>query len=175
MDDMDQAVEGYTPAATTIARLFVERSEHGLHGDPQFRVGDLAQQTGLSIEDTKDALDVELANFVEMSSRVGKMANRSVLVKESCFVEFDRHWTDWNPAKDALDLATDLVDDPEFPSRSAEIAERYDWEPRRLNPAISYLRGRGLIRNLRSVKARPYVLGTIACNDKTRRFVKGLI
>ena len=172
MDDMDQAVKGYSTAATAIAHLFVERSKYGLSGDPQFRVGDLAQKTGLSIEDTEDAL-YALEDFVKMSSRMGKMANKSVFAKESCFVEFDRHWKPWNPTEDARQLAADLVNDPEFPSAPAEVAERYGWEPRRLNPALSYLLERGLIHDLRSLNAAPYAVAEIAGNDQTRRFVKG--
>ena len=166
-----QVATGYSPAATAIARLFVERSKHGLGGDPLFRVGELAQETDLSIEDTRDAID-ELSDFVEMSDRRAEISRQYVSAKETCFAEFDRHWKPWNPAEDALQLAADLVNDPEFPSAPGEVAERYDWKPRRLNPAISYLLEQGLIHDLRITNPSPYAVAGISGNDQTRRFVK---
>ena len=166
-----QGGTGCSPAATAIARLFVERSKHGLGGDPQFRVGELAQETDLSIEDTHDAID-ELSDFVEMSDSMVEISRQYVSAKGTCFAEFDRHWKPWNPAEDALQLAADLVNDPEFPSAPGEVAERYDWKPRRLNPAISYLFEQGLIHDLRITNTSPYAVAGIVGNDQTRRFVK---
>lgn len=172
-----QADTGYSPAATAVARLFVERSEHGLFADPQFRVGELAQETGLSIEDTEDAL-YELSDFVGMSSAKGKISQKSVFAKEACFAEFDRHWKPWKPAEDAWQIARDLVHDPEFPSatvKAVEIAERYGWEPRRLNPAISCLVEQGRIADLRGQDTGPYVcdVSSIGHAAQLRGFVKG--
>ena len=166
-----QTDTGYSPAATAIARLFVERSENGLFADHQVRVGELAQETGLSIEDTQDAL-YELSDFVGMSSERGKVSQKHVFAKGTCFAEFDRHWKPWNSAEDALQLAADLVNDPELPPAPKEIAERYGWEPRRLNPTISYLLERELIHDLRAMGTHPYAVTGIVRNDQTRRFVK---
>jgi hypothetical protein len=57
---------GYSPAATEIARFFVERTTHGLPFDPQLWMHELAKETGLSIEDTKDGL-FELSDHIEVS------------------------------------------------------------------------------------------------------------
>ena len=169
--EVRQTDTGYSPAATSVARLFVERSGHGLFADPQFRVDELAQETGLSIEDTQDAL-YELSDFIDMSSELGEISRKHVFAKGTCFAEFDRHWKSWNPAEDALQLAADLVNDPEFPSPPEEIAERYGWKPRRLNPAISYLLERELIHDLQAMGTHPYAVVEIVRNDQTRRFVK---
>lgn len=168
-----QADTGYSPAATAVAHLFVECSKHGLHRDPQFRVCELAQRTGLSIEDTEDALS-ELSDFVGMSIERVEISRKYVSPKRACFVEFDRHWKPWNPAEDALQLAADLVNDSDFPSAPAEIAERYGWEARRLNPAISYLLEKKLIHDLKEKGTHPYALRDIIPNAaQLRRFVKG--
>ena len=81
MDEAHQVATGYSPAATAIAHLFVERSEHGLFADPQCRVGELAQETDLSIEDTHDAID-ELSDFVEMSDSLVEISQKYVSAKE---------------------------------------------------------------------------------------------
>ena len=166
-----QANTGYSPAATAVARLFVERSEHGLFADPQFRVDELAQETGLSIEDTEDAL-YELSDFVGMSSELGEISQKHVFAKGTCFAKFDCHWKPWNPSEDARQLAADLVNGPELPPASEEIAERYGWKPRRLNPTISYLLERELIHDLQAMGTHPYAVAEIVGTDQIRRFVK---
>ena len=167
-----QTDTGYSPAATAVARLFVERSEHGMFDDPQFRVSELAQETGLSIEDTEDAL-YELSAFVGILPELGDISQRHVFAKGACFAEFDCHWKPWKPAEDALQLARDLVYDSEFPSAPKEVAERYGWKPRRLNPALSYLLGRGLIQDLQVMSLDPYAVYSIILEkDRIRRFVK---
>lgn len=166
-----QADTGCSAAATAVAHLFVERSEHGLFADPQLNVGEMAWETGLSIEDVEDALD-ELAAFVEMSDETGEGAYQGVWVKESCFVEFDHHWKPWNPVEDACQLAADLKNDPEFLSVPAEVAERYGWEPRRLNPAIVYLLEQALICNIPEQGAHPYAVSEVRPTKQMRRFVK---
>ena len=166
-----QTDTGYSPAATAVTRLFVERSEHGLFADPRFSVGELARETGLSIEDTEDAL-YELAAFVEMSPERGEVADQGVFVKGSCFAEFDCHWKPWKPAEDARQLAADLVNDPEFLRDPEKIAERYGWKPRRLNPAISYLLEQELIEDLQEQGTGPYAVSVMIPNGQTRRFVR---
>ena len=47
---------GYSAAANAIAKLFVERTEHGVFADPQFDVEPLAEATGLTVPDTEDGL-----------------------------------------------------------------------------------------------------------------------
>ena len=55
------------------------------------------------------------------------------------YATFDKHFQGWDPATDALRIAADFINDPSFPSQPQDIAERYNWTPRRLNPALSYL------------------------------------
>lgn len=155
---------GYSPAASAVARLFVERSKNGVFADPQFTVERLAKEVNLSEEDTEDALH-ELTGLVKMSLR-------HVLVKGTLFAEFDRFWKPWNTADDALQLAADIVNDPDFPDKPKEIAERYGWEPRRLNPVVYYLLERRLLVDYQAMGTQPYSVVRIVGNRETRRFVK---
>jgi hypothetical protein len=158
------AKTGYSAAASAVARLFVERSQHGLFADPQMDVEDVAKETGLSLEDAKDAL-YELSGFLKISLD-------HVLVQGTLFAEFDRYWKPWNPAEDALRLAADIVNDPELPADCKQIAERYGWEPRRLNPAIAYLLERRLIVDYQAIGSAPWAIVRIVGNEHIRRFVK---
>lgn len=163
----NDANTGYSHAATAIARWLVEHSKLGLFADPQIGITALAANAGLSTDDTADAL-------YELSTLVKKSGNH-VLVNGTLFAEFDRYWKPWNAAEDALRLASDIVSDPHFPSSPQIIAERYEWEPRRLNPVISYMLERQLIQDYRGIGTGQFATHRIVGNDHTRRFVKGRV
>lgn len=156
---------GYSAAANAIARLFVERTKYAMFADPQFSVEKLAEETGLTVPDTKDGLH-ELSHFF-------KDTIRHVLVQASLFTEFDRYWKPWNPADDALKLAADIANDPDFPADCQTIADLYGWEPRRLNPAIIYLFERGMVMNYQAMNTTPFaMIRVVGKEDEIRRFVK---
>jgi hypothetical protein len=54
-----------------------------------------------------------------------------------------------------------------------EIAARYGWEPRRLNPALSYLTNRKLLHSVTVLSMGSWVAIHLEKTDATRRFVKG--
>lgn len=155
---------GYSAAATAVARMFVEASEHGNSFDPMLSVAKLCEKTGLTEEDLDDAVH-ELRDFVEERFRI-------VCCERDLFAEFDQHWKDWNPAQDALTLAAAMVNSPQFPAVMSAISEQLGWAARRLNPAASYLIRRNLVGSVNALGSRPYIAYRITRNDATRRFVK---
>lgn len=159
-----RAESGYSAAATAVAEVFVKQSTSGRSHDPQVRVEELMKTTGLSKEDVFDALH-------ELTSLAVLYRGEAAWPKDELFPEFDKFWMPWDPAKDALQLAADLVNVDGFPEGAGEIATRYGWEPRRLNPAISYLSARGAVR-ASSALGVPYVAIWVHKTDDTRRFVK---
>ena len=72
----------------------------------------------------------------------------------------------------ALRLATDLMNDSEMPTASAEIAERYGWSPRRFNAAATWLETRKVVRSYEVMGCSPWVTPWVEKTDATRRFVK---
>lgn len=155
---------GYSPAATAIAKIFVEHSSSGQLADPQSSVEELVQLTGLSEDDVKDGL-YELHGMVEVEPYY-------VWPRDELFASFDRYFMDWDPAQDALRVAADIVNDADFPNEPPQIAARYDWPPRRMNPAIAYLKNRQLISCLQGCGTAPWLAFCVERNDATRRFVK---
>lgn len=156
---------GYSPAANAIARLFVERSEHAVFADPQFDVEALAEAAELTVPDTKDGL-YELSHFF-------KDTRRHVLVEPALFSEFDKYWKPWDPAEDAVKLAADIANDQGFPAQCQQIADLYGWEPRRLNPAVTYLFDRGILVDYKVLGAPQFVmLRAVGKADEIRRFLK---
>lgn len=156
---------GYSPAAATVAKLLVESSKLARKFDPQTSLRELAQQTGLTEEDTRDAL-------YDLRGMVTLHREDLVYAEEALFVEFDRYWKDWNPQEDARTLAAEMMNDDTFPKAPAEIAARLDWPARRLNPALAYLDSGGHIRAARAFNGGPWLLAHVSRTDQTRRFVK---
>jgi len=156
---------GYSPAATAVARLFVEITQNALHSDPMLSVEELRERTSLSEEDASDAT-YELRGMVEEDYG-------TVVPLPELFVTFDKHFKEWDPAADALIVATDLLNDRSVPHEPEAIAQRYGWQPRRLNPALAYLINRKLIQSLTHLGMGAWIAVHLDKTDATRRFVKG--
>lgn len=155
---------GYSAAATLIAEIYVRETETAESHTADFEVHEISERTGLSQDDVVDALYELRAYFTEHHG--------SYAAQPKLYAEFDQHWQPWNPATDALKLAVDIVSDPDFPYQPREIAQRYDWTPRRLNPAIFYLKDRGAIDTRDYMGTTPFITGGCSGTDATRRFVK---
>lgn len=155
---------GYSKAATRVAEIFVRESKTGRIFDPNLSHDELVEKTGLGEEDLEDTLH-ELQNFVK-NERYG------VHAKEELFVEFDRYFLTWTPSEDALQLATRMQNEENFPRDPAAIAEILGWSARRLNPAINFLKNRQLAQVLTALGMGQWAAMHIDKTDATRRFVR---
>ncbi|WP_439397057.1 hypothetical protein ACRQ5Q_08440 [Bradyrhizobium sp. PMVTL-01] len=155
---------GYSAAANAVARLFVERSEGGLFGDPIVDVEELAKGARPEYRGQRGCRS-RTFSFLKVSPP-------HVMAKAALFSEFDRYCKPWNPAKDALRLAADIMSDRSFPSDCRTIADGYRWEPRRFNAAIQYLFERNLIVDYQGIGTAPWAVFRVVGNDNMRRFVK---
>lgn len=156
----------FSAAALAVAELFVRGSTRGLSHDPQLQLEDIRTNTGLSTDDITDALH-------ELGALVQQRFHGSTWPRALLFAELDEHFMPWKPESDALKLAADMVNDPGFPQAPSEIAQRYGWQPRRLNPAIAWLVARDLVRAHEGAGTAPWACFSIGKTDATRRFVKG--
>ena len=163
---------GCSPAVTTVAKLFVESTEHALFADPQTTVSEIAKQTNLPEENVDDALH-ELGGLgLVKKTRLTNGVTR-VLAKDELFVTFDKFWKPWDPEKDAVKVAADMLNDDGFPAWLEEIGERYGWEPRCVNPAAAYLINRDVVKRGTASGTGCWLAAWIYPNgDATRRFVK---
>jgi hypothetical protein len=163
---VDHEHEGYSHAANMIARYFVTKTKHACFADPQASLDELATELGLTEEDVRDGLH-------ELRPYFRKIEFNRAMPLETLFVEFDKVFTDHDPAADGLKLAIDLTNDAEFPTHADKIAERYGWTARRLNPAIAYLMQRGLVRDRKVLASGAWIMIRVdQIPDPMRRFVK---
>lgn len=161
----EQPVSPYSAAAMAVAEYFCKNTKNAVFADPQTSEEELAEALALSVEDVQDAL-YELRNFF-------KENHFRILPDRTLWAEFDKYFIEGaDPAADALQIAVDLMNDPTFPSRVPNIAERYSWTPRRLNPALSYLVERDIVKHVDYLSDGSWATGQIDKTAATRRFVK---
>jgi hypothetical protein len=122
---VDAPQTGYSPAATAIAKAFVESTTNASLMDPIMSVHSLVEMTELSEEDVIDGLH-ELGEMVEGQ-------HGSVWAKPELYVQFDKHFKGWDPDADGLIIAADLHNGSDADVDPQTLAEKQGWEPRRLN------------------------------------------
>jgi hypothetical protein len=166
---------GLSTAAEAVARLVIERSNAGMSMDPQLFPDDLRVATGLHDDDIIDAVD-ELRGSGLLrkydSLGCGEIGFHMVAPESELFATLDRHFTDWNPEHDALHIAADMVNAGEEGGSVPDLAQRYGWPPRRMNPAIAYLLNRQLVDGARAIGTHPWEHLSIRKTAATRRFVR---
>jgi hypothetical protein len=160
-----EASTGYSAAATNVAKFFVENSDLARKFDPQKSISEIAIAMGLSQEDVVDAAH-------ELTGLVGVYHDEILYPEEELFACFDKFWKSWDPAVDALLVATRMVNEPDFPENPEKIADELKWEPRRLNPALAFLCQRKLVWDYRALDSGPWLVNGVRKTDATRRFVK---
>jgi len=154
----------YSAAANAVAKVFVQKSTHARKFDPWLELNELGEETGLSADDIYDAIH-------ELSGMVTEHHD-SFHAEDELFATFDRYWMPWDPAQDALKLATDMLNIEYFPTEPESIGEKYGWNPRRLNPALAYLVNRKIVNDCKALDGSFWLLYQLQKTAATRRFVK---
>lgn len=165
---------GLSPAAESIVRLMVESSGNGIFHDPTIAPDKLQEDTQLNDDDLVDALDeLEGQGFIKRLHALGEgpLGCTHVLAEGALFVAFDQYFKQWNPEEDALRIAADLVNGAES-GNVPKMAEKYNWTPRRMNPAVNYLVHRRLVIASGELGSHPWCRRSIRKNNSTRRFVR---
>ncbi|MEK6374758.1 MAG: toll/interleukin-1 receptor domain-containing protein [Acidobacteriota bacterium] len=163
-----------SPLAAQLAELFAQRSEHGRAWDPQFGVEEMKEATAASDNDLIDAIsELEDLGWVEPQRVMGAApyGYQFATPTDGLFEHVDLNVMGWDPAQDALRVAAEVVNSSERGLQAHELVERLGWNPRRLNPALSYLVSRDLVLSSQ-VNDPVFVTHYIAETPKTRRFAR---
>jgi hypothetical protein len=162
-----------SPAADLLVKEMIARSESGYSMDPQLDRDKIRSITSLSDNSIVDAVDeLESLGLIEKYVTIGcgEIGFAFIAPTDRLFSEFDQYFRPWNPKDDAKQIAADLVNgvDGSVPS----LAAAYKWAPRRMNPAISYLKARDLVEFSRSIGMHPWSCSWIRKTHATRRWVQ---
>jgi hypothetical protein len=164
-------LKGWSQSAAAVAEYLVRNSQFGRKFDPQVTVAGVAEATGMPEEDVRmGILDLAGGGLVERSRSVGSDA---FWPTNSLFVEFDRHFLDFNSEQDAVAIANRLVSQKvEFINIADLAGQLSDWPPRRVNSALNYLDDAKLVHPLKALDSGPWVMTCLRITDQTRRFVR---
>lgn len=164
-----------SPAAEAIMKLLVERSQHGDMHDPSIDADELRKATGLSDDDIVDAVD-ELSGQGYVGKRIHMGCDvigfAEIYPEGELFAKFDASYMTWDPAADALVLATKLMEATGNWLRVAEAAASLAWPPRRMNPALHFLMNRRLADYSEATGSHPWATHSIEGTAATRRFAR---
>ncbi len=164
---------GLSPAAEAIVKIMIERSENGMAQDPAISPVQLKEAIGLDDDDLIDAVDeLETQGYVrpERVLCAAPFGYKFVDATNALFVTFDKPFGQGDPEGDALRIAADLVNGSSS-GDVPEMAKKYEWPPRRMNPAISYLVENNLV-GARDFSRRPWVRHWLYKTPETHRFVR---
>ena len=163
---------GLSPAAQAIARMMVESSQQGRPMDPQLSPEQIMQACELAEHDMIDgAEELEATGMVRRLQALGHQYFVVLCPDRSFFPTFDPVFDAGDPKRDARLIAADLVNAEQGGAATAELAQRYGWTPRRMNPAVEYLIIRNFITAVEALDPEwsfPYLMATPA----TRRFAR---
>ena len=164
---------GLSPAAEAIVKIMIEGSKNGRADAQRLPLGQVKEATDLEDDDIIDAVDeLERQGYVKVVSTQGitPLDGEHVWAKNSLFVTFDKYFKPWNPEEDALRIANALENGKS--GDLPEMAQEYNWPPRRMNPAVSYLIENGLVGTTDERGSRPWVRWSICKTPGTHRFVR---
>lgn len=143
--------------------------------DPTLSPNQIKEATGLDDDDIIDAVDeLESRGYVKALRVMGSppFGYAHVYPKDALFVDFDKPFKQqWSPEDDALQVAADLVNGSGS-GHVSEMAKKYDWTPRRMNPAVSYLIENDLVGAGSERGSHPWVRHWLYKTPSTRRFVR---
>lgn len=125
---------GYSPLVLRVAKFFVSNAKKGDGSDPAIKLHKLAKAVGISTDKLPHALsELQIAGLI-------KLHEQSTQPTSALFAELDHLWMPWNPSEDAAKIAGDSTNIENYKINQEQIAARYSWKIRRLNPAIYCLK-----------------------------------
>ena len=134
-----------SPCAVQVARFFVERSELGDGSEWHVPIEEISNK--ISVDDKKIITaigELERVDLVGLAFVAGHNSPMSIMARARLFVEFDQFWMPWNPKEDARTITSDMMGEEGQEIAPSQIAERYGWDLRRVNPAIHIIRKNAL-------------------------------
>lgn len=166
-----------SPNAARLAEFILKASGTGSRSGDLIEVDQVLRELSFSIDDVAEAVDeLEELGYVKPQRVLGgaPLGFRRFRAYGSVFIDLDKYVMDWDPKQDAKSVVADLLNlGGAHPGSSvAEIASRLGWEPRRINPAVDFLRAHGHVTNINELGAYPYTCKAIFLQVSGRRFYR---
>jgi hypothetical protein len=168
-----EAGSTWLTSARNVAEYFVRNSENGCPMDPQASYAEIQTETGLPMPDVRiGVLDLIGAGLLEKQEYHGGEGH--IWPKSDLFVTFDADFMEWDPEKDARDLAVHLINLDSDEADASEVGPALDWEPRRFNAAAAYLVLARVVTPIEHMNGDAYWPCGFMMGDELLRFVRSL-
>jgi len=157
--------------AEAIVKLCVERSEHGGMHKPILDAATIRKGTGLSDREIVEAVEeLESRGYMRRhkESASSDLGFVELAPEGDLFAEFDRAFTSHDPEADAKVIAKRVVQAGSRAVHVPALAASLEWEPSRMNPALHYLIGRGLVACSKRLGVSPWVTHSLRRTALTR-------
>lgn len=166
-----EGLRAWSSSAVAVAEYLVRNSKHGTKFDPQTRNSKVAEATGLPNDDIRlGVLDLEDGGLIERSKSIG---SDEFWPRIGLFVEFDRHFLDFDNELDAIGVANWLISKAVVAIKIEELAPHFPtWSVRRLNSALNYLEEANVVEAMHTLGEGPWTMRRLRVTDRTRRFVR---
>lgn len=165
-----------SPQADRLANVLVASSETAMTGDPEYDHATLLEASGLNEDELADAADELVEHNLIETEKLMNGRNTpfdTLAAKDSLFVAYDAHCGRGDPEADARRLGGDLLAGT-VPDGVASAAAHYEWTPRRMNPAVTFLVDRGLVDDDDLLGSHPWRQWGLSATRKLRRFLESV-
>jgi hypothetical protein len=161
------------PKGAEAVKLLVEESDVGAFGYPHMDFAGFCHR--LEIDERVGRSLVDQLEGRGLITHLGALGDSLIEVRtlDSLFWNFDKMFMSWDVKDDALAIAEMLVNGEHEGHNqlvSARLSQQLKWEPRRLNPALTYLVEHGVVR-ASNTNSYPFAHYSIMETPETRRFV----
>jgi hypothetical protein len=162
---------GLTPKSVEAIEMLVRESDIGKHGHPELDFSGFCSRLAIDEVAGRDVVDeLEGKGLLRKTSALGKPI-RSVEPTDLLFWRFDKIFQPWNTEADARAIAEKLANGPRNQFVIVKLAEELGWEPRRINPALTYLVQNGIVGHS-EMSAHPFAVYSILETAETRLYVR---
>ena len=166
---------GLSIGASQLAYFWIDESENG-RDKPSWSPAQLRERMKVPDEDLVEIVDeLEQLGWLKATRALGGDPLRFVYVRPTpqLFAALDRFVMPWNADDDANRIAAEILNSPGCGFVTSLLADRLDWKPRRINPAVSLLVDRGIVDHSNIID-QTYVFHSLRGNASTRRFVRAI-
>lgn len=161
---------GLSQAGQQLAQFLNTKSQAADEGDPILGPEQVLSDTKMTEEQLSVAADeLRARGWVTLQADGSKVGFRYIQPTFFLFVETDPDLKGWDPRQDAKTIASTAIEMDSQSLSPREIGEKLGWEPRRLNPAMSWLENRGYAKFSRTMGSSPYRFTAIFITPSTRR------
>ena len=161
---------GLSASGQRLAQYLNTKSQAAEEGDPFLGPDQILSDTKMSEDQLSIAVDeLRARGWATLDADGSLVGFRYIRPTIFLFIETDPALKGWDPRQDAKTVAKTAIKINDQSLLPREVGEKLGWEPRRLNPAMSWLDNRGYAKFTSAMGSSPYRFTAMFITPSTRR------